>query len=336
MPVSRFMGESNALYYSSRDPLGATGDFITAPDISQMFGEMIGLWCAELWHRAGSPWQIAYVELGPGRATLAIDALRAMNRQGLRPRVHFVEASRALRALQQERVPSAIFHDDLSDLPDDIPLLLVANEFLDALPIRQLVRLESGWRERMVGLMEGELVFIAGDQPMGEAVPEDRDDVAPGEIIETSPAAATVVGEIAARLAKQGGAALFVDYGHLAPRTGSTLQAVRRHAKIGVLDRPGDADLTAHVDFATLAEIATLHGVTVQSATQGAFLSALGIETRARALADATPKRAKETDIALRRLTAENEMGELFKVMALTGGGWPQGAGMVVSGSDIK
>ncbi|UVI39756.1 class I SAM-dependent methyltransferase [Qipengyuania spongiae] len=339
MPVSRFMGESNAHYYSTRDPLGATGDFVTAPDISQMFGEMIGLWCADLWHRAGRPQDLAYVELGPGRATLAIDALRAMNRQGLLPRVHFVEGSPALREIQRNRVPGATFHDDLADLPGDVPMLLVANEFLDALPIRQLVRVEKGWRERMVGLVDDRLAFVAGDQPMGDAGPADLADQAPGAVIETSPPAATVMGEVAARLAAQGGAALFVDYGHLAARTGSTLQAVKGHRKVGVLDHPGEADLTAHVDFATLAVIARTHGVAVQSGTQGQFLSALGIDTRARALAVAAPARAKETDAALRRLTAVDEMGELFKVMALTGRGWPQGAGLaaqefVAQGSD--
>ncbi|GMM92039.1 class I SAM-dependent methyltransferase [Qipengyuania sp. MTN3-11] len=333
------MGESNALYYASRDPLGAPkrtkgGDFVTAPDISQMFGEMIGLWCADLWHRAGQPQAIAYVELGPGRATLAIDALRAMNRQGLTPEVHFVEASPVLRGVQEERVPGAQFHDDLADLPEEMPLLLVANEFLDALPVRQLVRIESGWRERMVGMLDGQLVFVAGDQPMDEALPPRRRDLPPGTIVETSPAAATVMGEVAARIASQGGAALFVDYGHLSPRTGSTLQAMRRHRKIGVLDRPGDADLTAHVDFATLAEVAAKHAVAIQSATQGEFLTALGIDTRARALAAAAPDRERETDLALRRLTDAEEMGELFKVMALTGGGWPVGAGFPVATAD--
>lgn len=333
IPVSRFMGESNALYYSARDPLGAAGDFVTAPDISQMFGEMIGLWCADLWHRAGHPQDIAYVELGPGRATLAIDALRAMNRQGLSPQVHFVEGSPALREIQRSRVPGAIFHDDLADLPADVPILLVANEFLDALPVRQLVRVEKGWRERMVGLVEDRLAFVAGDQPMDDAVPAKLADQPPSTVIETSPAAATVMGEIAARLAAQGGAALFIDYGHLAGRTGSTLQAVKDHAKVDALDHPGEADLTAHVDFATLASIARTYDVAVQSGTQGQFLAALGIETRARALAAAAPARAKETDAALRRLTAPGAMGELFKVLALTGGGWPQGAGLPAHGA---
>ena len=333
MPVARYMGESNALYYASRDPLGAPkraggGDFVTAPDISQMFGEMIGLWLADLWQRAGRPHELAFVELGPGRATLAIDALRAMSRQGLAPQVHFLESSPALRKVQQRRVPDIVFHDDLADLPVDMPLLVVANEFLDALPIRQLVRVEDGWRERMVGLLDGEFVFVAGDQKMDDAVPADIGPVPVGGILETSPAQATAVAEVAARVAAQGGAALFVDYGHLAPRTGSTLQAVRRHEKTGVFDHPGDADLTAHVDFATLAEVARRGGAAVQTGTQGEFLTALGIDTRARALAASAPERAKETDTALRRLTAAGEMGELFKVMALTGGGWPTGAGL--------
>ncbi|MDP4538273.1 SAM-dependent methyltransferase [Qipengyuania sp. DY56-A-20] len=334
IPVARFMGESNARYYAARDPLGATGDFVTAPDISQMFGEMVGLWLADLWVRAGRPADAVYAELGPGRGTLARDALRVMRGQGLEPQVHLVEGSPALRKIQAEALHEAVFHDDLGSLPEDRPLLLVANEFLDALPVRQLVRTEAGWRERMVALAgedaaEG-FVFTAGTQPMDAAVPEAWRDAPPGTLVETCPGAAAALAEVARRLTAQGGAALFVDYGHLAARNGSSLQAVREHAKVDPLAYPGTADLTAHVDFATLAEIAKAGGVPwIGGTTQGSFLSALGIDARARALSAAAPDRAEDIAVALRRLVHVDEMGKLFKVLALSGGGWPPGAGFL-------
>ena len=330
MPVARFMGESNAHYYAARDPLGSAGDFTTAPEISQMFGELIGLWLADIWTRAGSPADAIYVELGPGRGTLAADALRSMARFGLQPEVHFVEGSPPLRALQAAAVPGARFHDDPTSLPNDRPLLLVANEFFDALPVRQLVRTEQGWRERMVGLSEeGDFRFVAGDQPMDSAVPADRADAEVGTIVETCPAAAAILQDVAQRLAVQGGATLMIDYGHLAPRTGSTLQAIARHEKVDPLAMPGAADLTAHVDFAALAEVAQREGTRVLgSATQGAFLSALGIDARAAALAKAAPQRAEEIETARHRLVSGEQMGDLFKVLAIAHREWPAGAGL--------
>lgn len=327
--VHQFMGEANALYYSSRDPLGAGGDFVTAPEISQMFGELLGLWLADAWHRAGAPADAAYVEPGPGRGTLAADALRAMAGAGLHPPVHLVEGSSALRALQAQAVPGAVFHDDLGSLPEDRPLLILANEFLDALPVRQLVRMGDGWRERMVGLdADGQFMFVAGDRPMDAAVPADRADAPEGTIIETCPGAAAAVEEIAGRLARQGGVALFVDYGHLHPRTGSTLQAVRAHRKVPVFDTPAEADLTAHVDFANLADVAHNAGARVSfAAEQGSFLRALGLEARAAQLAARSPARAGELATAVERLASPEQMGTLFKVMALAAPGWPDGAG---------
>jgi NADH dehydrogenase [ubiquinone] 1 alpha subcomplex assembly factor 7 len=325
--VARFMGESNAHYYASRDPLGVAGDFVTAPEISQMFGELAGLWLTDLWDRAGGPGDAIYAELGPGRGTLARDALRAMTSAGLSPRVHFIEGSPQLRTVQADAVAGAMFHDDASTVPEQQPLLLLANEFLDALPIRQLVRTERGWRERMVALDGDDFVFVAGSQPMDEAIPAAFADTAPGTILETCPAAAAVVSEIARRLARQGGAALFIDYGHLAPRTGSTLQAVRAHRKLDALAAPGEADLTAHVDFAVLAEIARAAGCAVDTATQGNWLRAMGIEVRASALARAAPDAAEDITAAQERLTHPDQMGELFKVMALTAPGSPAPAG---------
>lgn len=325
--VSRFMGESNAVYYASRDPLGAGGDFVTAPEISQMFGELVGLWLADLWVRAGQPEDVVYAELGPGRGTLAKDGLRAMATAGLHPDIHLVEASPVLRQIQGAALPGAKFHDDVASLPEDRPLLLVANEFLDALPIRQLVRTETGWRERMVGLDGDRFLFVAGPQPMDSAVPAPFADSPPGTIVETNPGAAAVSNEIARRLVRQGGAALFFDYGHLAPRTGSSLQAVRAHRKLAPLEHPGDADLTAHVDFAMVSEIGWAAGCRVQSAAQGPWLEQMGIRLRAEALAKAAPGRAGEIAKAHQRLTSPEEMGELFKVMALTAPDWPRGAG---------
>ena len=326
--LARFMAESNAHYYATRDPLGAAGDFTTAPEISQMFGELVGLWCADIWRRTGAPARVHYVELGPGRGTLARDALRAMAAQGLRPELQLVEASPALRALQAPAVPGALFHEDLTGVPEDAPILLVANEFLDALPVRQLVRTAAGWREVMVAVEEGRFVQVAGGLPMDAAVPAERRTAEEGTLIETSPAAAAVVNEVAARLAAQGGAALFIDYGHLRPRTGSTLQAVRGHEKVDPLAHPGAADQSAHVDFAALAEVAVARGARwLGTREQGAWLAALGIEARAAALARAAPERASEIEAARDRLAGPSQMGALFKVMGLAAPDWPDGAG---------
>lgn len=323
--VMQYMGEANARYYAARDPLGAAGDFVTAPEISQMFGELIGLWLADIWSRAGRPEPVYYVELGPGRGTLASDALRAAGKAGLKPQVHFVEGSPALRALQAQAMPRARWHDDLSGVPEDGPILLVANEFLDALPVRQMVRAEAGWRERMVGCEDGQFRPVVGDRPMDAAVPEALRDAEAGTIIETCPGAATVVGEVAQRLAAQGGAALFIDYGHAEFRTGSTLQAVRAHRKVDPFADPGEADLTALVDFATVAEVAQRHGARwLGTAEQGAWLRTLGIDARAQVLGRSAPA-AIET--AKRRLVDADQMGVLFKVMGLAAPSWPDGVG---------
>ena len=327
--LAQFMGEANARYYTSRDPLGPAGDFVTAPEISQMFGELIGLWLADLWIRAGRPDAPFYVELGPGRGTLARDALRAMARYGLAPAVHLVEGSTELKRAQLEAVPHARFHADLASVPQDGPMLLVANEFFDALPVRQLVRTSAGWRERMVATDESDaFVFVAGRQPMDAAVPPARAEAADGAIIETCPAAAAVAFELAGRLVAQGGAALLVDYGYDAPQEGSTLQAVARHRKVDPFADPGEADLTAHVDFATLAQIAQSRGARwLGTVAQGAWLRALGIEARAEALAGFAPQHREALMAARERLTAPDQMGELFKVMGLAAPGWPDAVG---------
>ena len=329
-PISlmHYMGEANARYYTSRDPLGSAGDFITAPEISQMFGELIGLWLADMWINAGRETPVHYIELGPGRGTLAKDALRSARRYGLEPSIHFVEASTALKDIQLETVPGAQWHHDLSTIPAYGPVLIVANEFLDALPVRQLVKTPHGWRERMV-MPEGDrFVCIAGQQPMDAAVPEARRDAADGTIIETCPGAAATVYEVAGRLMEQGGAALFIDYGHDQLRDGSTLQAVRQHLKVDPFVNPGEADLTAHVDFATLAPIAQSRGCKwLGTVPQGRWLRELGIETRAQALAQVAPQQAAAIHAAKDRLIGEGQMGLLFKVMGLAHPSWPGGAG---------
>lgn len=326
--IAHYMGESNARYYGSRDPFGEAGDFITAPEISQMFGELIGLWLADMWIRAGREEPVHYVELGPGRGTLGKDALRVMKRYGLEPIVHFVEGSTKLRDMQLAAVPQVIAHHDLSTIPMDGPILLVANEFLDALPVRQLVKTADGWRERKIGLQGDKFVPVAGTQPMESALPEARRDAPEGTIIETSPAAATTVYEVVGRLIDQGGAALFIDYGYAEPRDGSTLQAVRAHQKVDPFVAPGEADLTAHVDFATLSQIALSRDAKwLGTVPQGPWLRELGIEARAQTLINKAPQYAAEIEAARDRLIGEGQMGLLFKVMGLASPEWPDGAG---------
>jgi len=329
-PISlmHYMGEANARYYSSRDPLGVAGDFITAPEISQMFGELIGLWLADIWIRAGREEPVHYVELGPGRGTLARDALAAAKRYGLEPKIHFVEGSTALKDIQLATMPQAQWHYDLSTVPAYGPVLLIANEFLDALPVRQLVMTADGWRERMVAVEGDRFICVAGQQPMDAAVPESRRQAPLGTILETCPGAAAAIYEVAGRLAEQGGAALFIDYGHDTLREGSTLQAVRDHLKADPFINPGEADLTAHVDFASLAPIAQSRGCKwLGTVPQGRWLRELGIETRADALADFAPQHAAALHAAKDRLINEGQMGALFKVMGLVAPNWPDGVG---------
>jgi NADH dehydrogenase [ubiquinone] 1 alpha subcomplex assembly factor 7 len=303
--VADYMAEANAHYYATRDPLGAAGDFVTAPEISQMFGELIGIWLADLWQRAGRP-QARYVELGPGRGTLAADALRAMRGAGLAPPVELVETSPVLRSAQAARL-SGRWHDDIGGLPTDGALLVVANEFFDALPFRQF---DVRGRELRLRL-EGDR--FARD---GEVETED------------SPQSVALVEDLARRLVAQGGAALIVDYGHDRPGTGDTLQAVARHRHADPFEAPGERDLTAHVDFSALARAASGVGVRVFGpATQGAWLQAMGIEVRAAALARAAPEQAGDVMAARDRLTAPEQMGRLFEAMALVAPGWPEPAG---------
>ena len=304
--VEAFMEACNSYYYATRDPLGAAGDFTTAPEVSQMFGEMIAGALADCWKRAGAPAEAIYAELGPGRGTLAADALRMMRAAGFRGEVHLVETSPVLREIQRKTVPDARWHETIEDLPAR-PLLLVANEFFDALPIRQHV----AGVERRVLVAAGGLAF-------------DRD----GEIVETSPARDEAVASIATCLAVKGGAAIIIDYGHERSAIGDTLQAVRGHGLAPVLADPGEQDLTAHVDFQAVAEAAADAGAEATPlAAQGEWLVRLGIEARAQALARANPDRAGDVQAALERLTSPDQMGQLFKVLAIHSPDWPAPAG---------
>jgi SAM-dependent MidA family methyltransferase len=333
LPIAYFMAAANAHYYGTRDPLGAAGDFITAPEISQMFGELCGLWLADLWDRAGRPANPHYVEFGPGRGTLAVDALRAMRRAGLDPDVHLIETSPALRKAQADRLPDATWHDDLSSLPSEGPLLVIANEFFDALPVRQIVHGPQGWFERMVTVQHGLILPVLDGPPLNGLIPEHLHDSPVGSIIETSPASVAIAGALGERIAAQGGAALVVDYGYdHGPAIGDTLQAVRGHGYANPFDLPGDQDLTAHVDFATIGVAAHVRGVHVHGPVgQGAWLDAMGIALRAEALARATPDRRDEIMGAHHRLTHADEMGVLFRAMALIAPEWPQPVGFANS-----
>ena len=304
--VEAYMEACNAYYYATRDPLGASGDFTTAPEVSQMFGEMIGAALADCWRRSGSPEDAIYVELGPGRGTLAADALRLLRSSGFSGEVHFVETSPVLREAQANAVPQAHSHESIDDLPA-APLLLVANEFLDALPIRQ-----------HVGGVERRILFAAGGLAF------DRD----GEIVETSPARDEAVNSIATCLAARGGVVLIIDYGHERSVPGDSLQAMRAHRYAPVLAEPGEQDLTAHVDFEAVASAARDAGAAVTPLlAQGEWLIRLGIEARAQSLSRANPEHAADIGTALHRLTASDQMGTLFKVMALHSPDWPAPAG---------
>jgi SAM-dependent MidA family methyltransferase len=328
IPVADYVALANAHYYATRDPLGAAGDFITAPEISQTFGELAGLCLADAWDRAGRPQGAAYVELGPGRGTLAADALRAMRAAGLVPAAHLVETSPVLRSAQAERLPGAAWHDDIASLPEVGPLLVVANEFFDALPARQFVRAGLGWQERVVDVEDDRFVPKAGLPVPGSAIPAHVREAPEGSILEVSPAGTAVVGGLAQRLAARGGVALIVDYGHALTAAGETLQAVRAHRYADPWSEPGESDLTVHVDFEALARAARDEGARALGPVgQGDWLRALGIEARTEALAARAPERRDALEQARDRLVGEDGMGQLFKVLALVAPGWPDPAG---------
>ena len=304
-------------YYTTRDPLGATGDFVTSPEISQMFGEMIGLCLAQAWIDQGRPNGVL-AELGPGRGTLMQDILRATKGvAGFHDALdlHLVEASPVLRAAQSARLPNPTFHADVSTLPD-APLFLVANEFFDALPVRQFQRDGTGWRERMVGL-DGDTLTMGLSAAAPLALLEHRlADTKDGDIVELCPALPAIMGQIGERIGTHGGAALIIDYGDWRSQ-GDTLQALRGHQPVDPLHAPGTADLTTHVDFEVITQSAAPARFT-RITPQGVFLERLGITQRAQSLAQSMSGDALESHIAAhRRLTHPSEMGDLFKVVGI-------------------
>jgi NADH dehydrogenase [ubiquinone] 1 alpha subcomplex assembly factor 7 len=333
MPVWRYMElcltHPEHGYYIARDPLGREGDFITAPEVSQMFGELIGLWSASVWKAAGSPSVFRLIELGPGRGTMMADALRALRvlppmYQALS--IHLVEINPILREKQKATLQGArniAWHNDIDEVPAG-PCVILANEYFDVLPVHQVVRRENGWHERTVELdADGRLVFGEAPDPMP------RFDVLLPPLVRAAPAGAvfewrpdTEIMKLAKRVREQNGAALIIDYGHLRSDAGDTFQAIARHSFADPLRNPGQADVTAHVDFEALTHAAEAMGARVHGpVSQGEFLKRLGIETRAAGLmAKASPEVSEDIAVALKRLIGggRSGMGSMFKVLAIS------------------
>jgi len=319
-------------YYMTRDPFGRDGDFTTAPEISQMFGELVGVWLASVWRALGRPERPMIAEIGPGRGTLAKDIVRTLDK--LDPalaqlsRFKLIETSEKLRQVQATTLQGMgqfDWHASIDELSHG-PLLIVGNEFFDAIPIRQYVKADGAWRERMVGLDQaGRLAFVAGAGSLDMALlPAEADAAMDGAIFEVAPARAALMQAIAERLAETGGAGLFIDYGALAWGLGDTLQAMRKHRPEDALESPGQADLTSHVDFSALAATARASGLDVYGTTQGAFLLELGLLERAGSLGAAAGEAERESiRAAVERLAGPDQMGDLFKVLAIVPKGVP-------------
>ena len=319
--VTRCLHDPRGGYYATRPALGATGDFITAPMISQMFGELIGLWAAEVWNRLGAPERVRLVEVGPGDGTLMADALRAARvAPGFLEAIDLVliEPSAPLRAVQARMLAEADVHprwvSGLNSVETDAPVILIANEVLDCLPARQFVKTDNGWAERRVGVTDdGDLTFGLVAITGGFTRPAFA--VEPGQVIEISEQQAAFGRDLGLLVKAASGAALLIDYGRAAPEAGDTLQALRRHQKVDPLADPGEADLTQWADFPTVLEAALRAGADVTGCMgQGEFLRLLGIEARADRLKAGRPDAAPVIDRQLARLTADDQMGTLFKV----------------------
>lgn len=331
IPVSRYMalclGHPRHGYYMTRDPFGTGGDFTTAPEISQVFGELIGVWAASAWQALGQPASVRLVELGPGRGTLMADLLRAA--RALRDfqtalDIHLVETSPVLTARQRDALNDVEvhWHGDIGSVPPG-PTILIANEFLDALPVRQFVMTQRGWRERVVGVVSRALAFGVAPDPVPPAlIPDHLRQAEPGAVFEFCPAFETLTAELAGRAAAAPLAALFIDYGHARSVHGETLQAVKDHRFADPLAAPGEADLTAHVDFDALARSAASAGLAVSPlATQRDFLFGLGLVPRAEALARTNPAAFDSIRAGVERLIdpSPTGMGALFKAIVLRG-----------------
>lgn len=327
IPVAEFMGlclyDPENGYYATRP--GLADDFITAPESTQMFGELIGLWCAHEWEVLGKP-AINLIELGPGRGVMMQDALRATQRiEGFHEATNIVlvETSEPLREEQGERVPLAEWSPRLEDAPPGASII-VGNEFLDCLPIRQFVRGDDGWHEKLLGLDEDEQLIFGLSAPI--AAPDSDDEI--GSVREVAPGLESLMYEFERRLIETPGRVLLIDYGYIRPEGADTLQALKRHKKVDPLDAPGTADLTAHVDFSRVAHLASEAGLQVHGPIpQGQFLRALGLEVRAQALSKANPERAERIQREVHRLMHADEMGVLFKVICLSSPELPPPAG---------
>jgi len=327
MSVAQFMTiclhDPEGGYYATRPALGEDGDFLTAPLVSQMFGELIGVWAVAAWRCLGEPSPVRLVEMGPGDGTLMSDLLRAARRApGFleAAEVWLVETSAPLRAKQAERLGEVVqWAGRLEDVPGGAPLLLVANELLDCLPARQFVRTAVGWAEQVIGLdVEGRLAFGLASTPANTLLP----DAPTGAVYEQSAAQAALGAALGARVAADGGAALLIDYGRAEPGFGDTLQALRRHEKVDPLACPGEADLTIHADFPAVMAAARAEGAQTALLSQAQFLGAMGVGPRAEALLRAAPERSASLGRQLHRLVGADEMGQLFKVACIHSPGW--------------
>jgi len=310
-------------YYATRPAIGELGDFITAPMISQMFGEMLGVWIASAWELMGRPSPVRLVEMGPGDGTLMADVLKTVRHApGFTEAADLwlIETSEPLRAKQRARLAEgARFATDLAGIPRGVPMILFANELLDCLPARQFVRTTIGWAEQVVGLSEeGELAFGLAATPIAGLLPA----ASAGEIFEQSAAQEALGGELGRRIAEDGGAALLIDYGYAEPAFGDTLQALSQHRKVDPLACPGEADLTVHADFPAVMAAAAAQGAQSAILTQASFLANMGIGERAEALVRAAPSQSATIARQLNRLMSAEEMGELFKVCVIHAPGW--------------
>jgi len=332
-------------YYPTRDPLGADGDFITAPEISQMFGEVLGLWCVQSWIDLGRPETLHLIEYGPGRGIMMSDMLRSASLDpGFRAAVQvwLIEASAALEAVQGRTLGAAGVSVQWAARLEDVPAgptLIIGNEFLDCLPVQQLICNDpfagkDGWVERRVGLDdEDRLCFVKVDVPaaatLTDRLPVGAADARKDDLLETCPSVAQIVDSLSQRFKAHPGRALFIDYGPEDTEFGDTLQALKRHEKVGVFSDPGNTDLTARVDFAALSETAKAAGLSASAAVpQREFLSKLGLEMRAVALIRAKPDAKPMIARQVHRLTDADEMGELFKAMCLSSPDLPTPMGL--------
>lgn len=325
--MAEALANPNYGYYTTQNPIGKSADFITSPEISQMFGELIGLWCIDIWNKMGSPASLHLVEIGPGKGTLMRDAINAsavMPKFQKSIQLHLVETSPVLRARQRSALNDVqvTWHTNFYEVPDG-PMIIIANELFDALPIHQFQRTAAAWQERLVDIEINSDQFKLVLGPVSGAfatVSKELKESPIGSVVEVSPDSINLMHTISSRILTQGGAALIIDYGSITNRPRDTLQGVVRHNTHNVFQDPGKVDLSAHVDFETLGYVAEQIGAAVWGPElQGAFLQSIGIQARAAQLKkSATPNQAKDIDSALERLINPGQMGTLFKVLAVT------------------